>query len=132
MTKPKWTHKEDYGREYYSPYCGQTTYNTVSAWKNVTCPKCLIKKPKSKDYLSFELEGKVFITERKAGGKIISQNEIDGKLVLQCLASLLEKGMREELIHKEFDKICEYCKIKNCNCEEWNENWRARSGTDES
>jgi len=101
MTKSKWVHKESYKVEYYNSVCGQTTYNSSSKWAKVTCPKCLAKKPTTKKkqaetHLDFELQGKVFITERKDDGTIVSQEQIDGDVVLKYLVSLLESGMRTE------------------------------------
>lgn|SRR3990167_1705270 len=111
MTKSKWTHKFNYKKEYTgggggleappNAICGQITYNLVSTWTTVTCTRCLAKKPATKKkqaetHLDFELQGKVFITERKDDGTIVSQEQIDGEVVLKCLVSLLESGMRTE------------------------------------
>ena len=107
MIKAKWVHKWVRDVLNCKSYCGVVTYkNGNQRWSKVTCPKCLAKKPKqkSKDYMSFEMDGKIFVTERKGDGTLISQEEIDGEVVLKCLVSLLEQGMRQELWGKNDQK----------------------------
>lgn len=119
MTRAKWIHKWRHTERYgvWGVWCGCGAFDAVSdKWKETTCPKCLAKKPKSKakDYMSFELDGKIYVTERKADGTLISQEEIDGEVVLKLLVSVLEEALNKQI---DLDKICEYnCKIKNCEC----------------
>lgn len=54
-------------------------------------------KKKPEDYLGFELEGQVYIVERKNGKK--TRTAFDGKLVLQCLVEILSQSV--DLISKD-------------------------------
>lgn len=60
--------------------------------KKSSKPKKKASKKKLKDGAYFELKGKVLFVERK-NGKIVSKEEIDGKLVLTLLVHALEKGL---------------------------------------
>lgn len=119
MTKAKWVHKISFRNsdDWVGVSCNINTASYDTKWAKVTCPKCLAKKPKrkkEKTNLFFEMEGKVSIVERQEDGIVISQEEIDGEVVLKCLVSLLERAMKTEL---DLDKICEYnCKIIDCEC----------------
>lgn len=101
MTKAKWIHKWNNGNGSSNVYCGSIVCfakNISNFWLKVTCPKCLLKKPKSKDTnLFFELDGKVLITEKTKKGKIVSQEELDGEVVLKLLVFMLEQSLRKEL-----------------------------------
>lgn len=102
MTKAKWVHKECRSRwPYTGVLCGSTVCfakNINYLWSKVTCPKCLTKKSKKpQTNLFFELDGKVFITEKTKKGKVVSQEEIDGETVLKLLVSVLEQSLREKL-----------------------------------
>ena len=113
MTKAKWMHKW-----ISSDICNLNTYCEVFLktglganryWAKVTCPKCLAKKPARKKkqaetHLDFEMKGKVFITERKEDGTIVSQQQIDNYVVLTCLVSLLEESMKKQDIEESTEK----------------------------
>ena len=105
-TKKAWVHKHSDPVNGRTHPCGALTANCSEEWANVTCPKCLATKAET--HLDFELTGKVFITERRDDGTIVSQEEIDGKIVLQYLAFLLEQGIKTELSGPEIDKILKY------------------------
>jgi len=42
-----------------------------------------------------ELEGGVFVVERDADGNVVSQEEIDGKLVLQLVLQAIELSIKK-------------------------------------
>lgn len=48
---------------------------------------------KPEDELWFELDGKVFMTEKK-NGKVTERSELDGNLVLKCLLTCLTESIR--------------------------------------
>lgn len=54
------------------------------------------KTKKIKTELLLELDGKVFIIEKK-NGKEILREEIDGKTVLRCLLSMIEQAVSREI-----------------------------------
>jgi hypothetical protein len=60
------------------------------------------KTKKNEDYAYFELNGTVDLVEVKDGKT--TRSTIDGKLVLQALASVLEQEMRNEDQDKEAEK----------------------------
>lgn len=50
-------------------------------------------KKKKKDSLKLRLDGKVWIIDRTNGKK--TKTELDGKLVLKCLISVIEQSVRD-------------------------------------
>ncbi len=53
-------------------------------------------KSKLADECLLEIDGNVYITEKK-NGKIISREPIDGTVVLKCLLFHLEQGLKKEI-----------------------------------
>jgi len=47
---------------------------------------------KDKSELLFELDGKVFIVEKENGQEVLRE-EMDGKVVLQCIMKCLKDGL---------------------------------------
>lgn len=115
MRKAKWIHKWHKDIFNCKTYCGVEVYDSGhQKWDKVTCPKCLSKRPETKTDLYFELDGKIYVTEKTKSGKVVSQEEIDGMMVLKYLVKLLEQGLKEYL---DLDEICEY-KSKMSRCDE--------------
>lgn len=57
-----------------------------------TSLKKKVSAPAPKDELLFELDGHVYIVE-KADGKVTQRTELDGKLVLECIMTVLKQSL---------------------------------------
>ena len=62
----------------------------------------LEKENKQSVSASFEMEGKVFFVERDKHGNVISEEEIDGEIVLKLLVWALEIGI--DMVNGNYNK----------------------------
>jgi hypothetical protein len=59
---------------------------------------------KTSDEALLELDGNVFIVEKK-NGKEISRQVLDGNVVLKCLMYMLEQSIRQPIKTGQFGKV---------------------------